>query len=158
MKKINVDEIPWSERKSPSGKFHRFRKELSVSLGAKRGEMPAAGGHPFEVELVKMPPGALNCPFHSHSVEHEFYLIVSGAGRMRTQEGEFEVKAGDAFVNRPGEPHQMSNPGPGDLVYYVIADNQISDSCYYPDSQKWANDDIDRCFRAVEVDYYDGEE
>jgi uncharacterized cupin superfamily protein len=158
MKIVNVEAVPWTEGKSPSGKFHRFRKELSVKLGAKRGEMPSGGGHPFEVELVKVPPGAINWPLHSHTIEHEFYLILSGVGRVRTQEGEFEVKAGDAFVNQPGEPHNLSNPGPADLIYYVIADNQIADSCYYPDSQKWTNNDIDRSFRAVEVDYYDGEE
>ena len=158
MKKINLEDVPWSEGKSPSGKFHRFRKELSVKLGAKRGEMPATGGHPFEVELAKIPPGAINWPLHSHTIEHEFYLIVSGTGRVRTQDGEFEVRAGDVFVHRPSEPHQMRNPGPDDLVYYVIADNQIADSCYYPDSQKWANNDIDRCFRPVEVEYYDGED
>jgi uncharacterized cupin superfamily protein len=158
MKKVNVNDIPFAEAKSPTGKFHRLRREISVALGAKRGNLPALGGHPFEVELVKLPPGAINWPYHSHSIEHEFYLVVSGKGQVRTPSGLFEVGPGDAFLHPPGEPHQIINHTDADLLYYVIADNQISDSTFYPDSGKWANNDVDRCFRVTEVDYYDGEE
>src|SRR5438093_12999064 len=158
MKKINLADIPYTENKSPKGRFQRFRKEISVALGAKRSTFPALGGHPFEVELVRLPPGAVNWPYHLHTVEHEFYLIISGKGQVRTSQGVTDVTAGDAFHHPPGEPHQIINPSKADLLYYVIADNQISDGCFYPDSNKWANNDVDQCFRIAEVEYYDGEE
>jgi mannose-6-phosphate isomerase-like protein (cupin superfamily) len=163
MKRLNIDDFSWIEGKSPKGKFHRFRKDLSAQLGSARAPLPDSGRHLFEIELVKLPAGAINWPYHSHSVEHEVYVIVSGTGRVRTPEGELEVRAGDIIHHPPGEPHQMSNPGPDDLLYYVIANNVIAgsavaDECYYPDSDKWATSSIDRCFRPAKVDYYDGEE
>jgi mannose-6-phosphate isomerase-like protein (cupin superfamily) len=163
MKKINIADLPWVEGKSPTGKFHRYRKELSAQLGSGRSPSPDSERHPFELELVRIPSGAVNWPYHSHSAEHELYLIVSGVGRVRTPGGLVDVGAGDVIHHPPGEPHQMNNPGSADLVYYVIANNVIAggavaDECYYPDSDKWATTSIDRCFRPTKVDYYDGEE
>jgi hypothetical protein len=33
----------------------------------------------------------------------------------------------------PGEPHQIINDSEKDLVFYIIADNPLGESCYYPD-------------------------
>jgi hypothetical protein len=46
------------------------------------------------------------------------------------------------------------------LVYYLIADNPLNESCYYPDSDKWS---LPRnlpggIFRGAKTDYHDGEE
>ena len=71
MKKLNIADLPWVEGKSPKGKFHRFRKDISARLGSARAPLPDSGRHPFEIELVKLPAGAINWPYHSHSVEHE---------------------------------------------------------------------------------------
>ena len=38
---------------------------------------------------------------------------------------------------RSREPHQIINDGIEELVFYIIADNPVGDSCYYPDSDKW---------------------
>ncbi len=64
-------------------------------------------------------------------------LIISGRGDVRHKDGTTEVVAGDAFIFGPDEPHQLSNSGTDDFVYYVIADNPIGESAYYPDSGKW---------------------
>jgi len=46
-----------------------------------------------------------------------------------------------------------------DLVLYVIADNPIGESFYYPDSNKWGVRLPERrVFRGEALDYYDGEE
>ena len=158
MDHLHPDTLEWTTGQSPKGKFQRHRKELSVAMGAARGQIAARGGHPFEVELVRLPPGAINWPYHSHTVEHEFYIVVGGSGIVRTPDGEREVRAGEVFHHPPGEPHQLRNPGPEDLIYYVIANNEITDDCHYPDSDKWAVTSLERCFRPVPVDYYDGEE
>lgn len=96
----------------PAGSYRRGTRD--VFSGAKL---------PFEVELVRLPPGAVNWPFHAHSVMWECYLLTAGRGRVRTPEGWTEVRAGDALLHPPGEPHQMENTGPDDLVYWIIADN-----------------------------------
>ena len=71
------------------------------------------------------------------------------------------VGAGDAFLFPPGEAHQLSNPGPEDLVYYVIADNPLGECAYYPDSKKWLvarETKLKKLIADSSAKYYDGEE
>jgi len=85
---------------------------------------------------------------------------------VRDKDGITEVGPDDAFFFQPGQAHQLSNAGEEDFVYYVIADNPRSggttgDSCYYPDSNKWAvtPDAVEELIvKGMETDYYDGEE
>jgi uncharacterized cupin superfamily protein len=92
--------------------------------------------------------------------------VVSGRGSVRDKDGSTIVSAGDAFFFQPGEAHQVTNAGDEDFVYYVIADNPRSggstgDSCYYPDSGKWAvvKEGLEEVVvRGTEVDYHDSEE
>ena len=90
------------------------------------------------------------------------YLIVSGSGSVRDKDGTTTVVAGDAFIFGPDEPHQITNTGDVDLIYYVIADNPIGESAYYPDSGKWKVNKSSSSDRVVlkgnETDYFHGEE
>jgi uncharacterized cupin superfamily protein len=78
---------------------------------------------------------------------------------VRHQDGTTSIEAGDAFVFKPGEPHQLINDSTGDLVIYVVADNPIGESTHYPDSRKWMVLSPERrIFRGEPLDRYDGEE
>jgi uncharacterized cupin superfamily protein len=161
MRKVNLKDVPEQERKSPKGKFHRFMQNISVALGRDPDSLDLAKRHPFDLARVRIPKGKLYCPYHSHSAESEFYLVISGRGSIRDKGGTTEVGTGDAFFFGPGEAHQFSNAGDEDFVYYVIADNPRGDCCYYPDSGKWAvavegSDEI--IVKGKETDYFDGEE
>ena len=161
MKKVTLSEVPEDERQSPKGKYHKFVKDISIALGREKDSLDLAKRHPFDLALVRIPPGKSYCPYHSHGAESELYLVVAGRGTIRDKDGETEVMAGDSFVFGPGEAHQLSNPGPEDFVYYVIADNPRCDSCFYPDSGKFAvrregSDDV--IVRGEDADYYLGEE
>ena len=166
MRKVNLKDIPEQERKSPKGKFHKFVKDISIALGRDRDSLDLAKRHPFDLALVRIPKGKSFCPYHSHSAESELYLVVSGRGSVRDKDGSTIVSVGDTFFFQPGEAHQLTNAGDNDFVYYVIADNPRSggrtgDSCYYPDSSKWAvvNEGLEEVIvKGAEVDYYDGEE
>jgi uncharacterized cupin superfamily protein len=71
------------------------------------------------------------------------------------------VGPGDAFFFGPGEAHQLANAGEEDFVYYVIADNPRGDSCFYPDSGKWAvatEGGEEMIVKGSEADYFEGEE
>jgi hypothetical protein len=51
--------------------------------------------------------------------------------------------------------------GPQDIILYIVADNPIGESCYYPDSNKWmvmVRSPEGRTIRSEPLDYYDGEE
>jgi len=166
MREVNLKDIEERERKSPKGKFHKFVKDISIALGREPESLDLFKRHPFDLALVRIPKGKSYCPYHSHSAETELYLVVSGRGTVRDKDGSTIVSAGDAFLFQPREAHQLSNTGDDDFVYYVIADNPRSggrggDSCYYPDSGKWAvvkegTDDV--IIRGIETDYFEGEE
>jgi uncharacterized cupin superfamily protein len=166
MRKVNLKDIPEQERKSPKGKFHKFVRNISIALGREQNSLDLVKRHPFDLALVRIPKGKSFCPYHSHSAESELYLVVSGRGSVRDKDGSTIVTAGDAFFFQPGEAHQLTNAGDEDFVYYVIADNPRSggstgDSCYYPDSGKWAvvKEGLEEVIvKGTEVDYHDGEE
>lgn len=161
MRKVNLKEIEETTRQSPKGKYGRRMREISIALGRERDALDLNKRHPFDLALATIPPGKMLCPYHSHSSESELYLVVSGRGRVRDKDGWTEVEAGDAFFFEPGQAHQLANYGPEDFVYYVIADNPRGDTCYYPDSGKFAvckEDGHEVIVKATETDYFDGEE
>lgn len=158
MKKINLATVPVDETQSPKGRFRLFSQDISAAIRAGNGEKSRSAGCPFEVELVRLPAHAVNWPYHSHSAQWEFYMVVSGRGLVRTPARNTEVREGDCFIHPPGEPHQLTNTGATDLIYYVIADNPVSDSCHYPDSNKWMLPGPSKPVRVTPADYYDGEE
>jgi uncharacterized cupin superfamily protein len=166
MLKVNLKDIPEQERKSPKRKFGRASKNISVALGRKSESLDLSKRHPFDLALVRIPKGKSLCPYHAHAAESELYLVVSGRGSIRDKDGSTIVAEGDAFFFQPGEAHQITNAGDEDFVYYVIADNPRSggttgDSCFYPDSSKWAvvNEEFTEIIvKGTETDYFDGEE
>ena len=161
MRKVNLRDIKEKERHSPKGKYGRTSKDISVALGREPESLDLMKRHPFDLALIRVPKGKTYCPYHSHSSEFEFYVVVSGRGKARDKDGWTEVGPGDAFFFGPGEAHQLANAGYEDFVYYVIADNPRGDSCYYPDSGKfavWKEGDDEVVVQAKEADYYEGEE
>jgi uncharacterized cupin superfamily protein len=159
MQKVNSNEMaedPWT---SPKEKFAGSSREISVALGRKPTSTELNERHPFDVEILRIPPGKVPYPYHSHSAQWEFYHVISGTGAVRHQEGSTPIKPGDAFIFKPGEPHQLINDGTQDLVIYVVADNPIGESSHYPDSAKWVVRSPERrLIRSDTLDYYDGEE
>lgn len=157
MQHIRLADIPWDEWSSPGDTFHGFGQQVSIALGAKPNAPLHAGGHPFDLEIGRLPPGKAGCPFHSHAAQWEFYYVTAGHGTARFADQRREVRAGDAFMHPPGEAHQLINTGDEDLVYWLVADNPPVDYCYYPDSDKWGI--MGRgIFRRQDVDYWVGEE
>ncbi|MEY2521376.1 MAG: hypothetical protein QOF24_3135 [Verrucomicrobiota bacterium] len=160
MRKVNLSEITEQEKKSPKGKFHSYCRNISIALGREPESLDLSKRQPFDLMLARIPPGASFCPYHAESAQFEFYLVVSGHGSVRDEAGTTGVGPGDAFFFAPGDAHQITNPGPDELIYYVIADNPIGDTCYYPDSKKWA---VSRplgniILKGAETNYFDGEE
>ncbi len=162
MKTVNINEIKEEPWQSPGGKYAAHFKGISIALGRDPVSLDLAKRHPFDLEWTRVPPGKHNFPYHAHSAAWELYLVISGKGTVRDKDGTSKVAAGDAFIFGPDEPHQITNSGKEDLVYYVIADNPIGESAYYPDSGKWKVNKTSAADRVVikshETDYFDGEE
>jgi uncharacterized cupin superfamily protein len=159
MRKVNVRDLSEESWSSPKGKFAGFGKEVSEALGRKPLSMELNERHPFDVEICRIAPGKSPYPYHSHSAQWEFYHVLSGRGKARDEAGLTEIAAGDAFIFKPGEAHQLINDGSEDLVLLVVADNPIGESAYYPDSRKWlVRSPERRIVRSEGLEYYDQEE
>jgi uncharacterized cupin superfamily protein len=158
MRKVNTNnlaELTWT---SPKAKFAGAGKQVSEALGRKPLSTDLKERHPFDVEILRVPPGKTPYPYHSHGAQWEFYHVISGSGVARHKDGLTPIEAGDAFIFKPGEPHQITNNGTQDLVMYVVADNPFGDSGYFPDSKKWIVYSPERrLIRSDALDPYDGE-
>jgi uncharacterized cupin superfamily protein len=111
------------------------------------------------IEICRIPPGKTPHLYHLDGAQRESYHAISGAGAVRHKDATPPIETGDALKFKPGESHQISNNGAEDLVIYVVADNLIGKSCYYPDSNKggvWSREC--RLIRSDALDHSDGEE
>jgi uncharacterized cupin superfamily protein len=159
MRKVNARDVPEEEIWSPNRKMGGYGREFSVALGRNNESTDVLDRHPFDVEIQRIPSGVSSCPYHSHSAQWEFYYVLSGRGIVRDETGKTPVEAGDAFVFKPGEAHQLFGGEGEELVVMCIADNPIGESCYYPDSEKWlVRSPERRLMRGEPLDYFDGEE
>ena len=96
MKKINLNKMPWTNRRSPKGKYRIAYRNVAAEFRSGNNHGPRFRDKPpFEFAVVRVRPGAANFPFHSHAAEWEFYQIVSGNGVMRAGKKRFKVAAGD---------------------------------------------------------------
>jgi hypothetical protein len=69
MRKVNVEhleELTWS---SPKGKFAAAGKQVSEALGRKPLSTDLKERHPFDIEILRVPPGKAAYPYHSHSAQ-----------------------------------------------------------------------------------------
>nr|WP_195986120.1 cupin domain-containing protein [Clostridium sp. D33t1_170424_F3] len=96
----------------------------------------AAGSEKLYVNIDRLPAGTYSAKYHSHSLQEEFFLILSGTGTLR-MDGEIrEVRPGD-FVAKPcgACAHQFYNPGPEPLEILDVGTVEKGDVAYYPDEQ-----------------------
>lgn len=158
MRKVNTNHIPEETWTSPKGKYVMGGRGVSEALGRVPTSQDLSERHPFDVEIQHIPAGAKATVFHSHSAQWEFYHVISGNGTVRHDAGTDPIVAGDAFLFKPGEAHQIV-AGSEDLLMYVVADNPVGESTHYPDSDKWTVRSPERrTIRSQPLDYWDGEE
>lgn len=63
---------------------------------------------------ARLPVGAATQE-HYHPLAEEIYYITHGIGRIRVENEEKSVVAGDAIAIRPGQRHKLWNTGPEPL-------------------------------------------
>ena len=134
MLKVNTNtiaEISWA---SPKQKFSGAGKEISEALGRNPHSTDIQERHPFDVEILRVPPGKSPYPYHSHSAQWEFYHVISGKGLVRHKDGTTPIDPGDAFIFKPGEPHHYLIQGPTFLIEYDNTQDQANHvHCVYRD-------------------------
>jgi uncharacterized cupin superfamily protein len=155
---VNLDALPEIEQRSPSGKFHSFSRNVSLALGGIANTGTWGGGHPFDVQIRRIPPGAAVCTYHLHLAQWEYFVVRRGEATVRAPDGSFAASTGEVFFHPPGSPHQLINNGTTDLEVMIVTDQPPLDSCFYPDSDKRSLRPPGKFFRVTEVHYFDGED
>jgi uncharacterized cupin superfamily protein len=64
---LNLDEVPFDDVEE-NGLYTSKRGFISSRIGAKK----------LGYNLTVLPPGKVQCPFHSHHGEEEMFLILEG--------------------------------------------------------------------------------
>ncbi|MBB3978875.1 putative cupin superfamily protein [Rhizobium azooxidifex] len=88
----------------------------------------------------EVPPGKSGCPFHSHHVEEELFVILEGTGTYRFGEVRYPVGPGDVLGAPAGgaeTAHHLINTGEVPLKYLSISTMAATEICEYPDSGKF---------------------
>jgi uncharacterized cupin superfamily protein len=90
------------------------------------------------MNVTRLAPGKVGCPFHAHYVDDEIFFVLSGTGVLRYGDHIYPIGPNDA-ISCPagtGVAHQLANTGTEDLVYLGIGANSRTEVCVYPDSGK----------------------
>ena len=72
-----------------------------------------------KVMMSRLMPGA-NIGYHSHDVNSEIILCLSGQGHFQYDDTTETFSAGDVHYCPMGHSHAMYNDGDDDLVYFAI--------------------------------------
>ena len=75
----------------------------------------------YEACFVEIPPGKQSWPYHYHDQSEEVFYIISGQGKLRSLDGEKDVKAGDMICFPTGEKggHSLFNTSDSETLVYV---------------------------------------
>ncbi len=155
---INLDQLSFDDVED-NGRFTSKRAFIGERIGARD----------LGYNLTILPPGKVQCPFHSHSSEEEMFFILDGEGELRFGTDRFPLRANDVIACPTGGAdvaHQIVNTGTTDLRYLAVSTIADVEACIYPDSGKVSvvagergGRRLRHMFRAADdVDYYEGEE
>ncbi len=151
----NLDEVEFDDIEV-NGPYTSSRGRISDHIGAKK----------LGYNLTVLPPGKVQCPFHSHHGEEEMFLIVEGEGELRFGDQRYPIRKHDVIACPPGGPevaHQIINTGHMTMRYLALSTLSEVDACEYPDTQKVlivtgqpSQPGLRKMFRAeTTVEYYD---
>jgi len=108
-----------------------------------RGEMDAtwqrlgdaAGTRGVGVNRVRVEPGRLPTPPHSHGASEELYFVLAGSG-LAWQDGEVhEVRPLDCVIHRPDEMEHTFVAGPDGLEFLVFGTRHPTELGWLPRSR-----------------------
>jgi len=122
---FNLDKVPDKYMDDPEFESGLKTKYLGV----------LAGSEQIYVNIDYVKPGAKSVKYHSHSLQEEFFLVLSGKGRVRIQDKFFPVIKGDFFAKPAGLgiAHQFINDSDELLEILDCGTNNENDLIDYPD-------------------------
>ena len=94
----------------------------------------AAGTKGVGVNLVRVAPGKLPTPPHSHTASEEVFFVLAGSGLAWQDEEVHEVRAGDCIIQRANELEHTFIAGPDGLEYLVFGTRHPTEVGWLPRS------------------------
>ena len=117
------DEVDWR---------HNAKGEMDATW-QRLGE--AAGARGVGVNRVRIEPGKLPTPPHSHGASEELYFVLAGSG-LAWQDGEvYEVRPLDCVIQRPDEMEHTFVAGDHGLEYLVFGTRHPTELGWLPRSR-----------------------
>jgi uncharacterized cupin superfamily protein len=113
-------------------RFHRAKGEMDAEwqrLGDPAGTV-AVG-----LNRVRVAPGKLPTPPHSHAASEELYYVLGGSGLAWQDEMVHEVRAGDCIVQRPDELEHTFIAGVDGLDFLVFGTRHPTEFGWLPRSR-----------------------
>ncbi|WP_254523253.1 cupin domain-containing protein [Natrinema caseinilyticum] len=127
MKKTNESAVEWTEYDREETAFRR--KELSSAVDAAD----------LGCSLYELPPGMRSWPYHYHTANEEAIYVLSGDGKLETEDGLEALSAGD-YVTLPAAEsggHRIVNDGDEALRYLAMSTMNEPDVTVYPEMDKF---------------------
>jgi len=97
---------------------HRNAKGPMAASWQRLGD--AAGAEGFGLNRVRVEPGRLPTPPHSHGLSEEIFFVLGGSGLLWQDEAVCEVRAGDIVVQTANHFEHTFKGGPEGLDYLVF--------------------------------------
>src|SRR6476659_869542 len=95
----------------------------------------AAGTAGVGLNRVRVAPGKLPTPPHSHGASEELYFVLGGSGLAWQDDAVHEVRRGDCIIHRPDEMEHTLVAGPSGLDYRVVGTRHRTEIGWLPRSR-----------------------
>jgi uncharacterized cupin superfamily protein len=97
-----------------------YRREKGPMAATWQPLGDAAGAKGIGVSRVRIEPGRLSTPPHSHGLSEEIFFVLGGSGLSWQDEAVCEVRAGDTIVHRADAEEHTLRAGRDGLDYLVF--------------------------------------
>jgi len=130
MKHVNFKEVELEEVNMEGAVGANIRWLISQKDGA-----PHFAMRMFEIAVNG------NTPYHTHNYEHEVF-VLSGAGKVVTEENTKAMNAWDVIFVPPNINHQFVNIGDQPLVFLCLIPNEVKKA---PSKNPFASGKANNC-------------
>src|SRR5579862_7424388 len=113
--------------------FHRSAKGEMDASSQFLGD--AAGTRGVGLNRVRVEPGKLPTPPHSHGASEELYFVLAGSGLVWQDDAVHDVRPLDCVIHRPNELDHTFVAGPDGLEYLVFGTRHPTEFGWLPRSR-----------------------
>jgi uncharacterized cupin superfamily protein len=112
-----------------------IRREKGPMASTRQRLGDAAGAKGIGVNRVRVDPGRLSSPPHSHGRSEEIFFVLGGSALLWQDEAVCEVRAGDTIVHRADAEEHSLKAGPDGLDYVVFGSRHPVEYGWLPRSR-----------------------